>query len=345
MWKVKIGSKYLGIVYIVISAFFFALMNLFVSMAGEVPVMQKAFFRNIVALVLAAVMLLKDRGAVKTGRGHVGDLLIRAAAGTVGVLCNFYAISNMNIADASILNKLSPFFAIIFSFFLLKEKPAKTEWLAVAVAFVGALFVVKPTFSAEVLPAALGVLGGLGAGVAYTFVHKMGKAGVNGNLIIFVFSVFTCLVTLPSLIFDYYPMSWQQLGALLLAGLAAAIGQIFITKAYSKSPAKEISVYDYSIVLFTALLGFLFLSEVPDWMSVVGYCVIIFAAVGNWYMTLCRDRKARGQSAADGAAGNAAGSAAVNGQAENAENAAAHAPPEEGEPPEGSSEGNKSGKR
>ena len=140
-------------------------------------------------------------------------------------------------------------------------------------------------------------------------------------------------------------MSWQQRGALLPAGLAAAIGQIFITKAYSKSPAKEISVYDYSIVLFTALLGFLFLSEVPDWMSVVGYCVIIFAAVGNWYMTLRRDRKARGQSAADGAAGNAAGSAAVNGQAENAEDAAAHAPPEEGEPPEGSFEGNESGKR
>ena len=75
------------------------------------------------------------------------------------------------------------------------------------------------------------------------------------------------------------------------------------------------------------------------------FAIIIFAAVGNWYMTLRRDRKARGQSAADGAAGNAAGSAAVNGQAENAENAAAHAPPEEGEPPEGSFEGNESGKR
>lgn len=291
MLHIRINSKYLGIVYIVISAFFFALMNLFVSMAGDVPVMQKAFFRNIVALVLASVMLLKNRSAVRTGKGHVGDLLIRAVAGSVGVLCNFYAISNMNIADASILNKLSPFFAIIFSFLLLKEKPAKTEWLAVAIAFVGALFVVKPSFSSEALPAAAGVLGGLGAGVAYTFVHKMGRAGVSGNLIIFVFSVVTCLITFPSLFLEPYRMSWQQLGVLLLAGVAAAVGQIFITKAYSKSPAKEISVYDYSIVIFTALLGFCFLSEIPDGWSVLGYCVIIFAAVGNWYMALRRERR------------------------------------------------------
>ncbi len=292
MLRSKINSKYLGIVYIVISAFFFALMNLFVSLSGEVPVMQKAFFRNIVALGLATAMLIKNKNAVRTGKGHIGDLLIRAAAGTVGVLCNFYAVSNMNIADASILNKLSPFFAIIFSFLLLKEKPTGAEWLAVALAFVGALCVVKPTFSAEVIPAALGVLGGLGAGVAYTFVHKMGKAGVDGNLIIFVFSVVTCLVTLPSLIFDPYTMSWQQLLFLLLAGTAAAFGQIFITKAYSKSPAKEISVYDYSIVIFTAVLGFLFLSEIPDWLSIVGYCIIILAAVGNWYMARRRDKKA-----------------------------------------------------
>ena len=288
MLHVKISPGHSGIVYIVLSAFFFALMNLFVSLAGDVPVLQKAFFRNVIALVMASFMLLKDRAAVKTGKGHVGDLIIRAVAGSLGVLCNFYAISNMNIADASILNKLSPFFAVIFSFLLLKEKPAKSQWLAVAIAFAGALFVVKPSFSLEALPAALGVAGGLGAGIAYTFVHKMGRAGVSGNLIIFVFSVVTCLITAPSLFLEPYSMSGMQLGFLLLAGVAAAVGQIFITKAYSRAPAKEISVYDYSIVIFTAFLGFVFLGEIPDGWSFLGYGIIIFAAVGNWYMSVRR---------------------------------------------------------
>ncbi|MBQ9081319.1 MAG: DMT family transporter [Clostridia bacterium] len=287
----SINKKYIGILYIVTSAFFFALMNLFVSLAGEVPVMQKTFFRNIVASFFSLVLLLRQPQAFKTTKGHLGDLMFRAVAGTLGVFCNFYAIRYMGIADSYILNKLSPFFAIILSFFILKEKPRKTEWLAVCIAFIGALFVVKPSFSAEVIPAVSGVLGGLGAGIAYTFVRKMGKAGVNGNLIIFFFSAFYCLVTLPVLIFDYYPMSFEQFGFLMLAGLSAMGGQVFITKAYSKAPAKEISVYDYSIVVFTAILGFFFLSEIPDVLSFIGYGIIILAAVGNWWLNLRRDKK------------------------------------------------------
>ncbi len=255
--------------------------------------MQKCFFRNIVATFFSLAMLLRNPSVVKTAKGHIGDLFARAISGTLGIFCNFYAISYMGIADASILNKLSPFFAIVLSYFLLKEKPRKVEWLAVAVAFVGALFVVKPSFSVEVIPAVSGVLGGLGAGIAYTFVRKMGKDGVNSNLIIFFFSAFSCIVTLPVLIFDYSPMSFAQFGFLMLAGVSATGGQVFITKAYSKAPAKEISVYDYSIVVFTAILGFLFLDEIPDWLSFIGYFIIIFAAVGNWYFTLRRDRKAQ----------------------------------------------------
>ncbi len=299
----KVKSKYLGIVYIIISALFFAFMNLFISLSGDVPVMQKCFFRNVVAMVFSFVLLMRNREVIKTGKGHLGDLLVRAVAGTLGIFCNFYAISNMGIADASILNKLSPFFAIILSIFVLKEKPTLVEWIAVALAFVGALFVVKPSFSADVIPAVSGVLGGLGAGIAYTFVRKMGKAGVNGNLIIFFFSAFSCLVTLPVLIFDYHEMSWLQFGYLMLAGVSATGGQIFITQAYSHAPAKQISVYDYSIVIFAAILGFFFLEELPDWLSVIGYVVIILAAVGNWFFALQKDKKATEKLAVTPSAG------------------------------------------
>lgn len=294
----KINSKYIGIFYIVLSAFFFACMNLFVELAGEVPVLQKCFFRNIVACVFSFSLLMKNRSVIATGKGHVGDLFARAIAGTLGIFCNFYAISRLgSIADASILNKLSPFFVIILSGILLQEKPSKAEWAAVVVAFIGALFVIKPSFSAEAIPAVVGALGGLGAGIAYTFVRKMGKAGVDGNLIIFFFSAFSCLVTLPVLIFDYFPMTVAQFVFLMLAGAAATGGQVFITKAYAKAPAKEISVYDYSIVLFAALLGFFVQGEVPDAFSFVGYFIVISAAVGNWYFHQKSDRKKKGNDA------------------------------------------------
>lgn len=289
---IKVNKKYLGIVYILLSAFFFAFMNFFVKMAGNVPVAQKVFFRNAVAVFFSLAFLLREPKAFKTGKGHVFDLLMRAAIGTLGVFGNFYALSNgVSVADASILNKLSPFFAIIFSIFILREKPTKIEWAAVILAFVGALFVVQPRFDLSVIPALCGVMGGLCAGVAYTFVRKMGKGGVNGNLIVFVFSCFSCLVTLPVLIFDYTLMSGAQLGFLLLAGVAATGGQVFVTRAYSHAPAKEISVYDYSIVLFAAILDFVFLEVLPNVWSFVGYGVIVLTAIGNWFVHRREDKK------------------------------------------------------
>ncbi len=280
-------QKNLGILYIMCAAFCFALMNLFVRLSGDLPVMQKSLFRNLVAAGIALAMIVKEREKIQfrteqaSAAKNLGFLLIRAGAGTIGILCNFYAVGTLNIADASMLNKLSPFFAIIFSIFVLKEKPKRKEWLAVIVAFWGALFVVKPSFHMESIPALIGLCGGLFAGLAYTFVRKLGQNGVKGNLIVLFFSTFSCLAVLPGVILQYKPMTGQQLLFLLLAGLAAAGGQFSITAAYTKAPAKEISVFDYTQVIFAALLSLIVLGEWPDVYSFIGYAIIIGTAVAK----------------------------------------------------------------
>ena len=107
---------------IILSAFFFACMNVSVRLAGDLPSIQKSFFRNLVAAIFAAIILGKNHIVPKVQKQYWGALLLRCAFGTLGILCNFYAIDHLLVADASILNKLSPLFAIIFSFLLLKEK-------------------------------------------------------------------------------------------------------------------------------------------------------------------------------------------------------------------------------
>ena len=102
----------------------------------------------------------------------------------------------------------------------------------------------------------------------------------------FCFSVFSCLVTLPFIITDYKAMTWQQTVCLLCAGMAAAGGQFSITAAYQKAPAREISVFDYSQVIFAAILGFVFLDQIPDVLSIIGYIIIIGSAVGKWWYTM-----------------------------------------------------------
>lgn len=278
----KMSQKNQGIMYIIMAAFFFACMSFFIRKAGDLPTMQKGFFRNVVAMFAAAVMLLRTEDKFKIKKGSIPSLLMRAICGTIGLICNYYAIDHMNISDANILNKLAPFFAIIMSALILNEYANRFEWSMVIVAFIGALFVVKPTRDMKCIPAVVAAIGGLGAGTAYTFVRKLGKQGERGPVIVMFFSTFSCIITLPFVIFDFHPMTLMQLIYLLIAGICAAAGQFTVTQAYAKAPAKDISVFDYSQVLFAAILGFLFLNQIPDIYSIIGYIIIIGAAIIKW---------------------------------------------------------------
>lgn len=276
----KLSNKKLGVIYILLSALCFTGMNTFVRLSGDLPTMQKVFFRNFVAMIFAFIALVKAKESFKPQKGSMKYLIIRSVAGLAGVFGNFYAIDKLELSDASMLNKMSPFFALIFSAVFIKEKVKPKQAIAIAVAFIGALFIIKPTFANENLFASFaGFFGGLCAGGAYTCVRWLGIKGENGKLIVLFFSVFSCIVTVPYLIFDYHYMTATQWIMLLMAGVCAAGGQFSITAAYTHAPSREISVYDYSQVVFAAIVGFFVFGDVPDLLSFVGYIVICSMAV------------------------------------------------------------------
>jgi drug/metabolite transporter (DMT)-like permease len=110
------------------------------------------------------------------------------------------------------------------------------------------------------------------------------------------FSAFSCLSLLPWVATHFVPMSTSQLLCLLGAGTAAAGGQFSITAAYSHAPAREVSIYDYAQILFSAGIGFLLFADVPDGWSFLGYVVIIGAAAG---MFVYNNQRAAGLSRKD----------------------------------------------
>jgi drug/metabolite transporter (DMT)-like permease len=180
---------------------------------------------------------------------------------------------------------MSPFFAMIMSVFILREKASRREWLMVLFAFVGAALVIKPTAGVASLPAFVGLFSGFGAGTAYTYVRKLGKQGERAPMIVFFFSAFSCLSAVPFMIFDYEPMSGIQLFTLLMTGVAAMGGQLSITAAYTYAPAKDISVFDYTQVIFASIWGLVLFGEIPDKVSICGYVLIIAMAVLRWLHT------------------------------------------------------------
>ena len=121
----------------------------------------------------------------------------------------------------------------------------------------------------------IGLASGFFAGAAYAFLHKLGRAGVDGAFIILFFSVFSCVACLPFFVLNHTPMNAMQLAALLGAGAGAAMGQFGITWAYRFAEPRQIAVYDYVGIIFAAALGFIAFGQVPDALSFLGFAAII----------------------------------------------------------------------
>ncbi len=281
-----LSSKTKGILSLVASAFGFALMALCVRLSddygGAISSFQKSFFRNIVALAIASVAFFKvvRRGGFSPPKSKGWALLaLRVTLGTIGIFANFYALSRISIAEGQTLNKTAPFFTVLFAVFFLGERVTLRQVLTLLIAFSGVLLITKPGFAGEATwPLLVGLLGGLCAGVAYTCVRALRTHAVDSSFIIFAFSLFSSLAAIPFMLVRFDPMTAAQVVILFGAGIGAAIGQFGVTLAYGFAAPREIAVYDYTNILFTAAFGFLFFSQIPDLWSIAGFAIILFAA-------------------------------------------------------------------
>ncbi len=261
-----------------ISSIGFAIMTLFVKLSGDLPSVQKTFFRNLVSAVIAFVLVIYHKESLFGKRENQLILLSRSIFGTLGIIFLYYAIDHLVLSDADMLNKMSPFLVIIFSALFLKERVLPFQMVTIVMAFIGMLFIVKPSFSADFVPYFIGVLSAIFAAAAYTFLRVLGNRE-KFYTVVFYFSFFSTVVLLPFLIWLYEPMTGKQLTYLLLAGLFATVGQFGITLAYKYAAARDISIFTYSTVIFTTVLSFTFFGEGPDRYSLIGYVIILSAMI------------------------------------------------------------------
>lgn len=274
------NNKIKGILWLIAASIGFSLMGAFVKLSGDLPVIQKSLFRNIIGMILPLYFVYKYRAPLFGHKENQGTLILRSLFGLIGVLLNYYAIDRMVLSDADMLNKLSPFFTIIFCAFFLKEYIRRYQMISMVIAFIGALFIIKPNFSSDMFIAIIGVLGAMFAGLAYTTLRVLGSKE-KFYTTVFYFSFVSTLVLIPLTLLTYEPMTNVQIIYLMLSGVFATLGQFGLTIAYSYAPAKDISIFFYTTVLFSAIIGFILFNETPDLLSYLGYIIIFFA---SYYM-------------------------------------------------------------
>ena len=261
-----------------ISAVAFAGMGAFAKAAADVPVVEKVVVRNLISLVIAGVVAWRVGRPLLGRRQNQGLLLLRSLLGVAGVVCYFYAIDHLILADATMLTRLSPFFVAVFALFFLGERPPKAVILAMMVAFAGGILVIKPKFDLSILPALIGFSSAIFAGGAYTVVRSL-RSRETPETIVFYFSLVTIVVLTPFAALDFHVPTGRETLLLIGIGVGAAIGQFGLTLAYRYAPAAGVSIYSHSVIIFSAVLGLAFWAEVPDLWSFLGGVLIIAGGV------------------------------------------------------------------
>ncbi|MCK4512128.1 DMT family transporter, partial [bacterium] len=218
-------------------------------------------------------------------------LLLRGAFGTIAMFLYFFAIERLNIADATVLNKLSPFFVTLFAVLFLREKLSRYIIPVLVVALTGAALVIKPQFSFEAVPAIAGFVSAAASGAAYTIVRHL-RRDEPPYRIVFYFSLVSIVVAVPLVLLNFVRPEGLQWVYLLGAGVFATTGQFALTLAYHQAPATRISIYVYVHILFAFAFGLLLWGEIPDTLSIVGTVLIISAAVYNYRRVLAEKRAA-----------------------------------------------------
>lgn len=268
-----------GAVLMCTSAFLFSAMQIPISLSGTtIPIMEQVFFRNIVTLILSFILIMRSGGSLFGTKKNQPLLFVRSAFGFLGLITQFYAVAHANQGDVSTMMKLSPFMITLWAAIFLKEKIRKVQVPALLIAFLGAAFVANPAFNSNLFPLFMAFLCAFFSSVSYTLLAYF-KNKVDGMTIIMHFSTFCVLACIPFMIFDFVMPTFKELHLLLLIGVFGGFGQIALTYAYRLATAAEISIYNYSGIVFSIILGYVFLGEVLDVTSVIGCALVIIAAL------------------------------------------------------------------
>lgn len=269
--------KLKAVILMLMSAASFSLMQIFVaSTSATIPLFEQLFFRNLVATFVTYMALRNKNVKIFGKKENQVKLLLRASFGYLGMITTFYASGNGNQGDVSTILKMSPFIVTILAFLFLKEKISKYQIIGLLVAFVGAAFVANPQFNSNIIPILVAVVAAIFSGMAYTMIGAL-KGKEIPEVIIFYFSFFSTAVTIPFMLMDFVVPTLLEIVLLICIGVFAALGQIALTHSYALAKASEVSIYNYSGIIFSMIFGYIFLGQTVQWNSLVGAGLVIIA--------------------------------------------------------------------
>jgi len=278
----KLKSMDRGVLFMLLSALISALNGAVAKILSEsMDPIEVVFYRNLIGVIIILFSLKKFSVSVDMTKLHL--LLLRGLFGALAMLLFFYTIATIPLGEAVVLNKTSPFFVTILAYYFMKETITLRTLFALAIGFIGIIFIMKP-FGIEIsIEHILGVLGGFFAAAAYATIKKI-KDIYDARIIMLSFMGVGMLLPLGLYLFTPYvdfqihtdPFIWMLI---VFMAIISTASQWFLTRAYSLSRASIIGVVSYANIPFAIGFGIMLGDSFPDLYTFLGISFVVLGGI------------------------------------------------------------------
>lgn len=255
-----------------LAAFFFALMNVFVKQLENIPAMEIVFFRCVVSL-LACWFGLRNQAVDWFGNNRL-LLTLRGTFGTLALFSFFVTIQNVPLASAVTLQYLSPIFTTIIAVFVLNERIRPLHWLFYAISFAGVFFVKGFDADFPVIYLITGIASAIFSGVAYNLVRTL-KGREHPLVIVLHFQLVGVAAGFLFTVFQWKTPRGVEWLYLLATGILTQLGQVHLTKALQGEQIAKISILNYTGIVYALVFGWLLFGEIYDLQTLVGIILVV----------------------------------------------------------------------
>ncbi|SEG68629.1 DMT family transporter [Vibrio hangzhouensis] len=275
-----------GVRYMMLSALGFALMSAcvkYVSTYG-IPVFEIVAARALVSLILSYLDVKRKRISVWGNNKKL--LLVRGTVGTMALICVYYSVTTLPLAEATILQYIHPVFTALLAFVFLRERIQFSTLICILLSLLGLYIMVAPTLSShgiDTLPlfsVGIALLGAFGSSVSYVVVRKLSQTE-DSSVIIFYFPLVALPLSILLMSNDFVMPDLYLTGVLVLIGIFTQVGQLGLTKAMQTQAAGKASAYSYIQIVFSIILGLVLFQEMPSIWTYLGGTLIVAGALIN----------------------------------------------------------------
>jgi len=267
-----------GIINMIWTCFFASVMISIVRHLSEtMHVFQIVMMRNFFALLFFFPYIIKSSaGIFRTKKLHLH--VIRGLVGLVAMLTWFYTVTLIPLPEAVSITFITPIITTLAAVIFLKEQVLRKNWIALFVGFAGVLIIVRPGFQEFKLAYLLAFFTACLWATTSVFVKTMTKTEKPETIVVymcFIIFFFSVPIAAPHL----RSMSLHDLWWLALLAMFSNLSHISMSKAYSKTDMSVIQPFDFSRLIFTAIIAYFAFDEVIDFWTVIGSLVILAGSI------------------------------------------------------------------